>query len=88
MMWAIGTGEFRRNGGGGATVDGSILAANIAGPDGIYGNADDCTGGVGGFGPASFDENGGGNGQTTYCTDDIFDASPAYPYELVEFRQM
>ena len=88
MMWAIGTGDFRRNGGGGATVDGSILAANIAGPDGIYGNADDCTGGVGGFGTASFDENGGGNGTTTYCTDDIFNASPAYPYEMVEFRQM
>ncbi len=88
MMWAIGTGEFRRNGGGAATVDGSILMADIAGPDGIYGNADDCTGGDGGFGTASFDENGGGNGQTTYCTDDIFNASPAYPYELVEFRQM
>ena len=87
MMWAIGTGQFRRNGGGGAAVDGSILAADIAGPDGIYGNADDCTGGVGGFGTASFDENGGGNGSTTYCTDDILAASPAYPYEIVEFRQ-
>ena len=86
-MWAIGTGQFRRNGGGSATVNGSIMAADIAGPDGIYGNADDCTGGVGGFGPASFDENGGGNGTTTYCTDDISNASPAYPYEIVEFRQ-
>ena len=88
MMWAIGTGQFRRNGGGGADVDGSILAADIAGPDGIYGNADDCTGGVGGFGPASFDENGGGNGTTTYCTDDILAASPPFPYEIVEFRQL
>ncbi len=87
MMWAIGTGQFRRNGGGSATVNGSIMAADIAGPDGIYGNADDCTGGVGGFGVASFDENGGGNGTTTYCTDDISNASPAYPYEIVEFRQ-
>jgi len=87
MLWAIGTGEFRRNGGGGATVNGSILAADIAGPDGIYGNADDCTGGVGGFGTASFDENGGGTGTTTYCTDDISNASPPYPYEIVEFRQ-
>ncbi len=87
MMWAIGTGQFRRNGGGGATVNGSIMAANIAGPDGIYGNADDCTGGVDGFGTASFDENGGGNGTTTYCTDDISNASPAYPYKIVEFRQ-
>jgi len=88
MMWAIGTGEFRRNGGGGAAVDGSIVAADIAGPDGIYGNADDCTGGVGGFGTASFDENGGGNGATTYCTDDILASSPPFPYEIVEFRQL
>ena len=88
MMWAIGTGEFRRNGGGGAAVNGSILAADIAGPDGVYGNSDDCTGGVGGFGTASFDENGGGNGTTAYCSDDIFNATPAFPYELVEFRQM
>jgi hypothetical protein len=87
MMWAIGTGEFRRNGGGGAAVTGSILAADIAGPDGIYGNSDDCTGGVNGFGSTSFDENGGGNGTTTYCTDDILAASPAFPYKLVEFRQ-
>ncbi len=87
MMWAIGTGQFRRNGGGAAEISGSILAADVAGPDGIYGNADDCTMGVGGFGPASFDENGGGNGATTYCTDDILASSPAYPYEIVEFRQ-
>ncbi len=86
-MWAIGTGQFRRNGGGAAEISGSILAADVAGPDGIYGNADDCTMGVGGFGPASFDENGGGNGATTYCTDDILASSPAYPYEIVEFRQ-
>jgi len=88
MMWAIGTGEFRRNGGGSATINGSILVADIAGPDGDYGTADDCTGGVGGFDTATFDENGGGTGTTTYCTDDIFSATPAFPYELVEFRQL
>ena len=87
MMWAIGTGEFTRNGGGAASVGGSILAADIAGPDGIYGNSDDCTGGAGGFGIASFDENGGGTGSTVYCTDDILAAHPAFPYEIVEFRQ-
>ena len=87
MMWAIGTGLFQRNGGGNAEVSGSILAANIAGPDGVYGTSDDCTGGDGGFGTATFDENGGGTGTTMYCTDDIFNASPAFPYELVEFRQ-
>ncbi len=88
MMWAIGTGNFRRNGAGSAEIAGSILAANIAGPDGVYGTADDCTGGVGGFDTASFDENGGGTGTTMYCSDDIFNATPAFPYELVEFRQM
>ncbi len=87
QMWAVGEGSFRRNGGGGAAVDGAIVIADIAGPDGIYGTSDDCTGGVGGFGPTTFDENGGGNGTTTYCTDDIIAASPAYPYEIVEFRQ-
>ena len=88
MMWAIGHGEFRRNTGGGATVDGSILVADIAGPDNVYGTEDDCTGGDGGFGITTFDENGGGTGTTTYCTNDITDASPAYPYEIVEFRQL
>ncbi|MCH7780429.1 MAG: hypothetical protein IH848_06245, partial [Acidobacteria bacterium] len=87
MMWVLGTGQFRRNGGGNATVSGSLVMAHIAGPDNVYGNADDCTGGDGGFAPSSFDENGGGNGTTRYCTDDIFNASPAYPYKIVEFRQ-
>jgi len=87
MLWAIGAGEYQRNGGGNATISGSILVADIAGPDGVYGNADDCTGGVGGFDTASFDENGGGIGDTMYCTDDIINALPAFPYELDEFRQ-
>lgn len=87
MMWVIGTGQFVRNGGGNATVSGSLVMAHIAGPDNIYGTADDCTGGDGGFGPSSFNENGGGEGTTTYCTDHISNASPAYPYKIVEFRQ-
>lgn len=87
MIWVIGTGDYTRNGGGNGTFNGSIVAANIAGPDGVYGTTDDCTGGDGGFGPASFNENGGGNGTTTYCTDNISNASPAYPYTILEFRQ-
>ncbi|NIM00042.1 MAG: hypothetical protein GTN89_03610 [Acidobacteria bacterium] len=87
QMWAVGEGYFRRNGGGSAAIDGTIVIADIAGPDGVYGNSDDCSGGVDGFGSASFDENGGGNGTTTYCTDDIVASNPAYPYEIVEFRQ-
>ena len=85
MMWAVGEGYFQRNGGGNAEISGSILVADIAGPDGIYGNSDDCSTG---FGSSYFDENGGGNGDTAYCTDDIFDATPPFPYPIVEFRQM
>jgi hypothetical protein len=87
MLWAIGTGEYQRSGGGTGEISGSIMVADIAGPDGVYGNSDDCTGGVGGFGIATFDENGGGTGTTMYCTDDIMNALPALPYELDEFRQ-
>ncbi len=87
MIWVIGTGSYTRNGAGGGTFNGSIVAAHIAGPDNVYGTSDDCTGGDGGFGSASFNENGGGTGTTTYCTDNISNASPAYPYEIVEFRQ-
>ncbi len=88
MMWIIGTGHYRRNGAGNGVTSGSIVTAHIAGPDNVYGTADDCTGGDGGFGIASFNENGGGNGTTTYCTDDIAVASPAYPYKIVAFRQL
>ncbi|NIQ84842.1 MAG: hypothetical protein GTN83_08485 [Acidobacteria bacterium] len=88
MMWAIGEGYYRRNGAGSGVTAGSIVIADIAGPDGIYGTADDCTGGDGGFASPSFDENGGGTGDTMYCSDDIWNAAPAFPYEIVQFRQM
>lgn len=88
MIWVIGSGDYTRNGGGGGTFNGSIVIANIAGPDNVYGTADDCTGGDGGFSASSFNENGGGNGTTTYCTDNISNASPAFPYKIVEFRQL
>lgn len=85
MIWVIGTGVYLRNGAGNGATSGSLVVADIAGPDGIYGNSDDCSTG---FGSASFNENGGGNGDTMYCTDDIFNSTPAFPYEIVEFRQM
>ena len=88
LILAVGEGSYMVNGAGNGLVTGGLIVADIAGPDNIYGTDDDCTGPDDGFGEATFNENGGGNGQTTYCTDDIFNASPAYPYELVEFRQM
>jgi hypothetical protein len=87
MILVIGTGNYRRNGGGTGTIDGAIVAANIAGPDGVYGTSDDCTGGDEGFGPASFDENGGGSGSTIYCSEVLNLANPVLPYEIVNFRQ-
>jgi hypothetical protein len=87
MILVIGTGSYTRNGGGEGTINGAIVAANIAGPDGVYGTADDCTGGDGGFDTASFDENGGGTGSTIYCSQVLNLANPVRPYTIVNFRQ-
>jgi len=83
----IGSGRIRFNGSGGGVIRGSVITANIAGPDGVYGTADDCTGGTNGFGISGYDENGGGNAGTIYCSSAIHDADHAKPYEILEFRQ-
>jgi hypothetical protein len=86
-MWAVGEGTFIRNGAGNEDITGSIFVANIAGPDGVYGNADDCTGGDNGFGEVYFNAKGGGNGDTVYCSNVILDSMPAAPYPVVDFLQ-
>jgi hypothetical protein len=86
-LWALGEGVFIRNGSGNEDITGSIFVANIAGPDGLYGNADDCTGGVNGFGEIYFNAKGGGSGDTVYCSNVILDSMPAAPYPVVEFLQ-
>jgi hypothetical protein len=88
LLWAIGTGEYVRSGAGNGVTSGSIVVADIAGPDGIYGTADDCTGGSDGFASPSFDEAGGGNGDLMFCPEDILNSAPAFPYDIVQFRQM
>ena len=87
MLLAIGRGRFSRYGSGRGSVSGAIFAANISGPDDTYGTADDCSGGPGGFRQASFDMAGGGNGDDTFCSEDILAALPVKPYEIVDFRQ-
>ena len=87
MIFVVGEGRMTRNGGGNGSISGAALVADIAGPDGIFGNSDDCSGGDGGFGQAYYDENGGGNSDTTYCTDDINPANPVNPYDVVSFLQ-
>ena len=89
MLLALGAGEFLREGAGDREVSGAVMVADIAGPDNIYGTADDCTGGPNGdgFDSASYELNGGGEGETVYCTDDIIAANPPLPYKIVNFRQ-
>lgn len=47
-------------------------------------SADNCRGG---FGSVTFDERGGGNSGTVYCTTDLERANPVHPYRIVDFKQ-
>ncbi|MFQ5767580.1 MAG: hypothetical protein ACE5ID_06305 [Acidobacteriota bacterium] len=88
IILAIGKGEFVRTGGAGdGVITGATVAANIAGPDNVYGTADDCTGGENGFAAASYDEADGQQGDTVYCSNDIEAASPLRSYHVNGFRQ-
>jgi hypothetical protein len=87
LVMVVGEGQFLRAGGGDGTTLGSLMIADIAGPDNTYGTVDDCTGGVGGYDSATFDESGGGEGDTIYCTDALVLARPLVPYDILEFVQ-
>jgi hypothetical protein len=88
VIYAFGAGRFVQKGSGNGEISGAVMVANIAGPDGIYGNADDCTSGdADGFGKASFDMSGGGTGDTQFCSADILSAKPNPPLRITGFRQ-
>jgi len=87
LVYVIGEGKFMRFGSGGGIISGATVVADIAGPDNIYGTADDCTGGDDGFDSVLYDERGGGVSDTVYCTADMAGADPAFPYEVEMFRQ-
>ena len=87
VILVIGEGKFTYTGAGNGEVKGSLIIANIAGPDGVYGNADDCTGPDDGFGAAVYDERGGGNSGNTYCSTVLDISEQAEPYEILQFRQ-
>ncbi len=87
LILVVGEGQFRMNGAGNGVITGGIVVADIAGPDNIYGTADDCTGPDNGFDQAVYDERGGGNSGTIYCSTVLDSVSPAPPYEILEFRQ-
>jgi hypothetical protein len=64
-----------------------VLVADIAGPDGLYGTADDCTSPPDGFGSSTYQVDGGGNGSINYCSDHINAANLTDTYRVVEFLQ-
>jgi len=86
LIFVVGEGVFRMNGAGKGVVSGSMLLADIAGPDETYGTSDDCKTGSDGLGKATFDERGGGNSATQYCTSDLTSTN-VRPYQVVEFLQ-
>jgi hypothetical protein len=86
LVLAVGEGSFRVNGSGNGQVIGGMLLADIAGPDNVYGTNDDCQTGSSGLGQTVYDENGGGNAVSTYCSTALNNTN-VRPYEVVEFLQ-
>ncbi len=87
IVLAIGQGVLERSGAGNGIISGSVIVADVAGMDGLYGTADDCGLPSDGFHRSDYHVNGGGNGDTQYCSDDITNADPAVTYKVVEFLQ-
>ncbi len=83
-IFAVGKGVVVINGGGNASLLGASVVANIAGADGIFGNADDCAGGMG---PASFMDNGNGRHTTQYCNKYLQSSLNRLPIRPLDFRQ-
>lgn len=84
IILAVGEGTIRRNGGGAEDLSGTVVVADVAGADDIYGNSDDCGSG---FDPPVWDTAGGGNSLVTFCGADVVDATPHEVYRIVEFLQ-
>ncbi len=92
VLLAIGEGNFSRSGSNHKSTSGASVVADIAGPDSIYGTADDCTGGSGGFTTASYVTNLGGHEDdnvtpTVYCTDDILPIYSLSGQKVASFAQ-
>jgi len=83
----IGEGVFNFSGGGTGKLIGGVVVANIAGPDGVFGTADDCSAAPDGFGTAMFDTAGGGTHDTIYCKDALDQVTTGAPLDTMTFRQ-
>lgn len=86
-LLVLGEGTVFRDGMGSGHSYGAVVVADIAGPDGVYGNADDCTGGTGGFQPPSYVTSGGGNHDYIFCSQVINLSTNALPLKVTQFRQ-
>jgi hypothetical protein len=82
LILVIGEGFMQRNGAGNGTLNGGIVVANTAGPDGFPGNSDDS------FGPPTFDTSGGGNGNVNYCSTSINDMVGGLPLRVLAFKHL
>jgi Tfp pilus assembly protein PilX len=87
IILVVGKGGWVSSGGGNGKLIGTVMDADIAGPDGVYGTGDDCTGGTAGFNVATFFDDGNGNHDTIYCSDAISKAMFSFPMKVASFRQ-
>jgi hypothetical protein len=87
IMLVIGEGSVRRVGGGNGVISGTTVVANLSGPNGIYGDDDDCQGvDDDGFSPPTYTVVGGGNSDIDYCS--RFTTTGPASYRVVDFRQL
>ena len=93
-IFTVGKGDFQRSGGGNGVISGANFIANVAGPDGLMWTSDDCSGPDGilgnsddGAAVATYNNAGGGTGDTVYCTTDISSSQDEFPFRVVSFRQ-
>src|SRR6185295_11245723 len=93
-LFTVGKGNFQRSGGGNGALLGASFIANIAGPDGLMWTSDDCAGADGSLGTsddgaavATYNNSGGGTGDTGYCSSAISSVQQEFPFEVVGFRQ-
>jgi len=93
-IFTVGKGNFQRSGGGNGVISGANFIANVAGPDGLMWTSDDCSGPDGilgnsddGAAVATYNNGGGGTGDTVYCTTDISSSQDEFPFRVVSFRQ-
>ncbi|HUD72712.1 MAG TPA: pilus assembly PilX N-terminal domain-containing protein [Dongiaceae bacterium] len=94
LIFTVGKGDFERTGAGNGVLSGANIVADIAGPDGIMWTADDCAGPDGSLGTSddgiavgTYHNNGGGTGDTVYCSADIAAVEEEFPFGVVSFRQ-